>query len=418
MPWQARSIVSQREEFVVLCGAPGAKVSRLCERFRISRQTGHLWIKRFAADGRAGLVDQSRRPVTSPGKSGEEVERLIVSLRRRHPAWGGRKLKARLEQVGHANIPAASTVTAILRRHGLITPEASEAAAPWTRFEHEHPNDLWQMDFKGPIATRRGVCHALTVLDDHSRFSVGLRACPDQRMPTVRGHLTRMFEVYGLPWRILADNGPPWGFDGAGTWTHLGVWLLKLGVVMIHGRPYHPQTQGKEERFHRTLNAELLRRADLRGIAHAQALMDPWRDVYNLERPHEAVGMKPPVARYRPSSRAMPTRPAGYEPSPDQTPQVVKEGGRVRFAGRSWYLGLAWNHETVGLRWSERDGVAEVYFGPYRIAELDVRTPDPGERVRLVPVGRYAPSLHEPHAKGYPHDSQGCPRTPSTMSPA
>ena len=397
MAWQARSIVSQRAEFVKLAIEGGASVSGLCERFGISRQTGHKWLNRYRAEGAAGLEDRSRRPETSPEKTPAAMESLIVALRSQHPVWGGRKLKARLEQLGHKGVPSASTITAILGRRGLIMPEASEAAKPWRRFEHEHPNDLWQMDFKGPIATHRGACQALTVLDDHSRFSLGVRACADQRTSTVRRELTRMFEVYGLPWRMLADNGPPWSGATGEQWTELKVWLLTLGIPMIHGRPYHPQTQGKEERFHRTLSAELLRRADLRDRAHAQRLIDPWRDVYNLERPHEAVGMKPPVSRYRPSERSMPSRPPAHEPSPDQTARVVREGGHVRYGGERWYLGRAWDKRTVGLQEAEEDGLIDVWFGPYRIAQLNPRWKEAADRVRSVPVGRCAPSLHRPH---------------------
>jgi len=139
MPWQERSIMAQREEFVVLAGVEGANVARLCERFGISRETGYLWLRRHRAGGRAALADRSRRPLTSPGRSSAEMERLVLGVRERHPVWGGRKIKARLEQLGHRDVPAASTVTAVLRRHGLITPAASEAARPWTRFEHEQP---------------------------------------------------------------------------------------------------------------------------------------------------------------------------------------------------------------------------------------------------------------------------------------
>lgn len=182
--------------------------------------------------------------------------------------------------------------------------------------------------------------------------------------------------------------------SGGNGWTELEVWLLKLGVVVIHGRPFHPQTQGKDERFHRTLKAELLRPADLRHVAHAQSLMDPWRDVYNPERPHEAVGLKPPASRYRPSERAMPEHPADYEPSPGHFPVTVREGGRVRYAGRRWHIGEPWDRHTVGLVPDRPDGLTDVYYGPYLIARLDPRL----ARVRdgLVPVGRCAPSLHVP----------------------
>lgn len=396
MPWQARSVVSQREEFVALAKSAGANVTLLCRRFGISRETGHLWIRRHAAGGTAALEDQLRRPKTSPGKTVDAMERLIVELRGRHPAWGGRKLKARLEQLGHKDVPAASTVTAILRRHGLITPEASESAKPWTRFEHAQPNDLWQMDFKGPIGTHNGVCHALTVLDDHSRFSAGLRACHNQRTSTVRDHLESIFTRYGLPWRMLADNGPPWSGETGTGWTELKVWLLKLGVVMVHGRPYHPQTQGKDERFHRTLKAELLSREDFKHVRHAQALMDPWRDVYNLERPHEAIGMVPPAMRYHPSTRPMPSCLASYEPAPDQQAVRVREGGYLRYQKSRWYIGVSWDHELMGLSASTEPGVTDVFFGPYLIAQLDAGSAL-ARRVRVVPVARCARDLHNPH---------------------
>jgi transposase InsO family protein len=397
MPWTELSIVSQRQEFVVLASAPGANIRDLCRRFGISPKTGYKWIDR--ADQEGGLNDRSRRPRRSPDRTAEAIEKLVLELRDQHPVWGGRKLRARLLELGHKNIPAASTITEILRRHGRITPEASEAAKRWIRFEHEQPNDLWQMDFKGPVQMRRGLSHPLTIIDDHSRYCVGLYSCGDQQRPTVERCLTQTFRRYGLPWRILADNGPPWGRDssqGAMPWTLLKVWLLKLGVVTIHGRPYHPQTQGKDERFHRTLKAELLARADLHDHADAQKAMDGWRRVYDLERPHESAALKPPVSRYRPSERAFPEKLPVIEPSPGHTPRVIKEGGYLRWAGQRWYIGSAWNQETMGLKESTTDGHCEVYFGPYLIAELNLRAKD-GDRVRLVPLGRCAPSLHDPH---------------------
>ena len=386
--------MSEREEFVTLASSGGC-VSRLCGRFGISRATGYVWLRRWRESGLCGLSDRPRRPLRSPGRTPASMERLIVELRGQHPMWGGRKLKARLEQLGYSGVPSASTVTAVLRRHGLISDEASESAKGWTRFERAEPNELWQMDFKGPIATHGGSCHALTVLDDHSRFSLGVRACVNQRSLTVRHQLESIFGRYGLPWRMLADNGPPWGGEGL-EWTELTVWLLKLGVLVMHGRPYHPQTQGKDERFHRTLKAELLRRCDFKHVRHAQSMMDCWRDVYNLERPHEAIGLVPPATRYRPSPRAMPSRLPRYEPGPGQTGRVVKEGGHIRHGGRRWYLGQAWDREVVGLQPSAQACVTDVYFGPYLIAKLDAH-PEAERAVRLVPVGRRAPDLHQTH---------------------
>lgn len=397
MPWKARSIMSQREEFVSMAANKAESVASLCRRFGISRDTGHKWLRRHRAEGPAGLGDRSRRPKTSPNRCTGDVERAVLVMRAQQPAWGGRKIRARLAALGHVVPPSASTITAILHRHGLITPEASMAATPWTRFEHAAPNDLWQMDFKGPARLRRGVCHPLTILDDHSRYAVGLWSCADERLETVREKLTTVFRRYGMPSRMLTDNGPPWGCaDERGAWTRLEVWLLKLGVIMSHGRPRHPQTQGKDERFHRTLGAELLRRADLRDHTHAQQEFDRWRGVYNLERPHEALDLKPPVTRYRPSERVFPETLPPCEPCPGDATLRVAESGRLRVRGKRWYLGDAWDKEVVGLRATARDDTMEVRFGPYLIGTFDPRLP--GGRVRLVPLGRSAPSLHEPDA--------------------
>src|SRR5262249_18423537 len=239
------------------------RMSELCQRFGISRKTGYKWIRRFQEGGTKNLEDRSRRPRSSPRRSSQELEVKVVRLRRKHRAWGGRKIRRRLEDLGEKKVCSASTITAILRRHDLIEPIASVQRGKMERFEYPVPNDLWQMDFKGHFALRLGGrCHPLTVLDDHSRYALVLKSCGDERTATVRGHLTQAFERYGLPRRILCDNGAPWGTSGQGGWDHwtpLSLWLMRLGVGMIHGRPYHPQTQGKEERFHATLNAELLR---------------------------------------------------------------------------------------------------------------------------------------------------------------
>jgi len=200
MPWKECSKVDERGEFVRLAKVEGAKVSRLCERFGISRKTGHKWLRRF--DSHEELADRSRRPQDSPRRTARKMEQAVLGIRDRHPAWGGRKIARRLRDQGFGQVPAPSTVTSILHRHGLITPEASYAAQPWQRFEHEAPNALWQIDFKGDFATASARCHPLTVLDDHSRYSLALQACPSVSTHSVQPHLQHVFERYGLPVRI------------------------------------------------------------------------------------------------------------------------------------------------------------------------------------------------------------------------
>lgn len=255
MPWTTATAVSLRREFVRLASHPDANLSRLCRRFGICRATGYKWLARYREGGDDALADRSRRPKTCPTRTPPEIEAAVLEVRDAHPAWGGRKIRRVLQRTLGARAPAAATVTSVLRRHGRLP----ERPTPrnHVRFEAEAPGDLWQMDFKGDFALGDGSrCYPLTVTDDHSRFALCLQACADQRRETVEGHLAVAFARYGLPRRILCDNGPPWGTvwetDGAGRWrwrcTRLGARLIRRGITLTHGRPYHPQTQGKAAR--------------------------------------------------------------------------------------------------------------------------------------------------------------------------
>lgn len=295
MPFQECSRMSQREEFCRLALSPEVNLSELCRRFGVGRRTGYKWLERYRERGPEGLMDRSRRPHASPGQTAEAMEAQVLAVREAHPAWGGRKIRRVLEREGLMP-PAASTITTILRRHGRLDGPRAGERRDWVRFEQAAPNDLWQMDFKGHFALETGRCHALTVLDDHSRYALGLEACGDETTETVQGRLTQLFRRYGLPWRMLTDNGPPWGTGGPAQYTVLTVWLLDLGVTVSHGRPYHPQTQGKDERFHRTLAAEVLDGCRFRDLAQVQAAFDAWREVYNVHRPHQAIKLETPAS--------------------------------------------------------------------------------------------------------------------------
>lgn len=374
MPWKVQSPMSIRLEFIAFAAQPDANVAELCRRFGISRKTAYKWLARWRTGGDAALADRSRRPKASPARTGDAVERLVVDLRRQHPAWGARKLHRRLADLGHADLPARSTVHGILARHGLIDPEASAAHTPCRRFERQRPNELWQMDFKGHFATDAGRCHPLTVLDDHSRFNLVLRACDDERLQTVQSALTDAMRLYGMPEAILSDNGTPWGDCGRdGNWTTLGVWLVRRGVRVLHGRPFHPQTQGKEERFHRTLKAEAIGSRCFRNAADCQRVFDPWREVYNFQRPHEALQMATPATRYRPSPRRFVESPGPIEYGPNDAVRKVCAGGRVSYGGMEHRVGKAFVGEPVAVRPTTVDGVMEVYYCHQRVAEIDLR---------------------------------------------
>jgi transposase InsO family protein len=204
--------MSLRKEFVTLAFAEGADIRQLRRRFSISPTTGYKWLKRYQGEGEIGLTDRSRRPHSTPARTPKAVEEVALAVRDAHPTWGGRKLRAVLAARGLVT-PAASTVTAILKRHGRIDPAESVKHHRWQRFEHQSPNQLWQMDFKGHFPVGEGRCHPLTVLDDHSRFALAIEDCPDEQTSTVQSRLITIFRRYGLPERMLMDNGSPWGDD-------------------------------------------------------------------------------------------------------------------------------------------------------------------------------------------------------------
>jgi transposase InsO family protein len=372
LPWTEVSIMDQRAEFVALAQTKRTTIRGLSRRFGIAPTTAYKWLHRAEREGATGLANRSRRPHASPRQTAPAIEQAVLDLRAEHTTWGGRKLAARLRDRGLASVPSPSTVTAILRRHGqLAVPERAQHA--WQRFEQAEPNQLWQLDFKGHVALGQGGgrLHPLTALDDHSRYCVVLGACGNERSDTVRDHLIAAFRRYGLPDRILTDNGSPWGFSGDQRWTRLGVWLLQVGVAVSHGRPYHPQTQGKEERFHRTLKAELLQGPPHATIGRAQQAFDGWRTVYNLERPHEACGLRPPVSRYRPSERSYPEVLPVVEYGPEFLVGRVRQHGALALNGRDYQLSEAFGNQPVGLLPTALEGVWTVYFSRFAVGSID-----------------------------------------------
>jgi transposase InsO family protein len=375
MPWQTCNAMDRKRDFVELAAREGVNFRQLCRNFGISPPTGYKWLKRFRGAGLQGLAELPRRPRHSPSKASDEVERLILEARRLHPAWGARKLKRWLENRGHIGLPQPSTITEVLRRHHQLAPPARPDGHAWQRFQREHPNELWQMDFKGwiPLANG-GRCHPLTVLDDCSRFNLVLDACRAEHMREVRPRLERAFARYGLPQVLLCDHGPPWG-DAFDYFTTFEAWLMRVGVEVRHGRIRHPQTQGKEERFHRTLKAEVLSRTTAwRDLDHCQSNFESWREVYNHERPHEALAYEVPASRYRSSERVLPVqlREAADWYEPGELVKRVKSKGEITFRNVFWSIGHAFRGEDIVLRPSG-EGRWEVFYCWKRLGMMDFK---------------------------------------------
>lgn len=375
MPWNTVSAMSLRREFVMLALTEGCNRRELCRRFGISPKTGYKWLHRYQSDGPDGLQARSRRPHHSPHCTHEVTEERIIALRGKHPDWGGRKLRRRLLDQGHHDVPAPSTITDILRRHGLLDPARAGQARDTQRFEHPYPNGLWQMDFKGHFALDHGRCHPLTVLDDHSRFNLALRACGNEQGTTVQAELTGTFRRYGLPERMLVDNGSPWGNDTRSRITPLTVWLMRLGIGVTHARPYHPQTLGKDERFHRTLKREVLSHTVFHHLDQCQRRFDHWREIYNLQRPHEALELDVPVQHYQPSHQSFPESLPPIEYGPGETVRKVQAKGELFYHGHVYRIPKALRGFPVALRPTDQDGIVSICFCHTQIAEIDLRNP-------------------------------------------
>jgi transposase InsO family protein len=373
MPWKEVSIMEAREEFVSLAIKEGANVRELCRRYSISQTTAYKWLGRYAQSGRSGLADRSRRPLNSPERIAPSVESRVVALRQQHPKWGARKLRRRLQDLGEKNLPSVSTVHTILRRHGLIDATEGAKHSPFVRFEHDAPNAFWQMDFKGHFALTQGRCHPLTVLDDHSRYNLCLQACANEQGLTVQAQLCAVFGRYGLPLRIGVDNGSPWGDTVGSPYTPLTVWLIRLGVRVSHSRPYHPQTLGKDERFHRSLKLEVLQGEPFENLPQAQTRFDAWRHCYNHERPHEALGMHTPASRYLCSPRSFPQTLPAIEYADPRNVRQVQHGGDIHYRGHTFSVSKAFHRQSVAVRPNaSEDGLIEIFFCHQKIASFNL----------------------------------------------
>lgn len=372
MGWIGETAMVKKERFVSQALLNTTTFSALCQEFGISRDCGYKWLKRYKEAGVNGLIEKSRKPHRSPNKTAEDLEKKLLKVRERFPTWGGRKIHAFLQQRDETVLPNPSTITRILKRENLISPEESQKHKPFIRFEHENPNDLWQMDFKGYFSIGSKNCYPLTIIDDHSRYSLSLKACANERSMTVKEALIEVFREYGMPDRMTMDNGNPWGSSHATNGiTRLDVWLILQGIYVTHSRPFHPQTQGKDERFHRTLKEDLLMRRQFDSFEETQKVFDEWRYCYNYERPHEACKMYPPAKRYQVSKKVYSEMRLLPEYDSGATLQKVTNKGMLNLRGHSYYVGDCLDGLHLQLVESTKEGILGVYLNHQKIKEID-----------------------------------------------
>lgn len=372
MPWKEETKMSLKQEFINRALLKEEPFSRLCAEYHISRKTGYRLLNRYKKEGSSGLLPHSKKPLSSPFKTSPAVEGLLITTRLEQPTWGARKIIRYLNNKGITNLPSASTITEIFKRNNLISIEESLKRKKLIRFERENPNDLWQIDFKGKfqLLTKQS-CYPLTILDDHSRFSLNIKACKNEQFLPVKNHLTYTFKKYGLPKQINFDNGNPWGNSKLLSYTALTIWLMQLGIRISHSRPRHPQTNGKLERFHRTLKNDLIIKYPMRSFPHAQKLFDKWRYHYNHERPHEAIDMAVPFEKYQPSTSSMPDDLPPIEYEIDSILRKVRGNGYISYNSKEYLVGEAFKGHLVRLQLSEISREIEIYFSQFKIYTYD-----------------------------------------------
>ena len=371
MPWEEKKLMSIKEEFIFEVLNKNQPITDLCKKFNISRKTGYKWINRYKENGVFGLQDLSQRPLVSPNRISDEKVELIANIRNEFPAWGGKKLRQYLINQGETDLPCVKTFNRVLKRLDLIDPQESEKRTPFIRFERQSPNELWQMDFKGHFKIEDGRCHPLTILDDHSRYSICLKACLSEDEISVRKALEEAFQIYGIPDAMTMDNGSPWKGSPPFRLSRLTVWLMRLDIKVGHSTPYHPQTQGKDERFHRSFKEEVLKYYQFKSLEDCQKRFDEWRELYNNVRPHEGINMKCPIDRYKSSLRAFPKILKAIEY--DEKDEIRKVGpcGTISFKGKAYFLGEHLVKENVALREID-DGIFDVYFSKTKIQRINI----------------------------------------------
>ena len=357
MPWRASSPVDLRREFMNRV-IRGERVTDLCREYGISRKTGDKFKQRFKRLGLAGLEDQSRAPKVIPHRTPPELEALILGERQRHPSWGPKKLKELLERRLEHRVPAASTIGDILARHGLVVPQPHRPryrAQPTTLRPALAPNEIWCIDYKGQFRLGdRSLCYPLTLTDQFSRYLLGCEGMGAIGEEAAREACTEVFQTHGLPLAIRSDNGPPFASTGLAGLTKLSVYWLRLGLRLERIRPGHPEENGQHERMHRTLKFETAR-PPRTNLLQQQERFDDFRDEFNHERPHEALGMKRPAEVYEPSPRPYPaTLPEPAYPEHDDVLRV-SSNGFAHLCRKKFYLSAALASQLVGVR-EERDG--------------------------------------------------------------
>ena len=376
MPWKEIGVVESRMEAVIR-HAEGERVATLSREYGVSRQTLYKWLRRFGKEGACGLFDRSRRPNRNPNRISRRVERRIVELREEY-GWGGRNLRDLLAIEGIK--VSAATVDRVIARNGLIRENDKQRPAT-RRFQREKPNQLWQMDFKGEYKLPGGTCWPLSIIDDHSRYSIELFGLRSTNFNQVSKRLISCFKEYGLPDAMLMDHGPPWyATSHPSGLSRITVMLQKQGIRPILSGVSHPQTQGKVERFHRTLSRHL----KWKGVPQEfDAMCDAlarFRQIYNEVKPHSALNRRTPSQCYHSSSRLYDPSPPAWDYPSGAVVKKLTPRGTLHWQGDLYFVSQALPDEHVWCRQIENRLL--IVYRELMVREIDLKS---GRTTAVVP---------------------------------
>jgi len=389
MPWKETCCMEERFRFVQEFGGEvEPSLASVCRRYGVSRKTGYKWLRRYAAGGLAALESLPPIPQKPAGRLALELEDLIAALRCEHASWGPKKLRQLLVSRWPGRLPAESTVGLVLKRRGLIRPRrrrVSVRRGAGGPLSCEAPNELWCTDFKGHFQLGDGCrCHPFTLTDGYSRYLLRCRGLPDEKGDGVRRELEQAFGEFGMPDRLRSDNGAPFGAQAPGGLSRNAIWLIQLGITPEFITPGHPEENGRQERFHRTLK-DATAKPPRDTMMEQQRAFDHFGREYNDDRPHEALGQVPPKQRYEPSGRIY----TGRLREPEYQDAEVRRTnvkGVVSFKGKAFSVGRLLANQPVALR-EIGNGVHEVRYGSHCLGYLLERDKQPRLRPeRPVPA--------------------------------
>jgi transposase InsO family protein len=376
MPWKETRVIDQKIKMISDWLSGEYSIIDLSRIYKVSRKTIYKWIKRYKADEYSGLQERSRKPLRMPGATSSGIVAQILMAKTRHRHWGSRKVLAWLRShYPDQKWPAASTTSEILKRHGLVTSRRKRRHTPPYRepfLNCNQPNEVWCADFKGQFRLGEGkLCYPLTLSDSYSRYLLGCWGLLHPTYIQTRLHLEIAFQEYGLPAAIRTDNGIPFASVALGGLSSLSVWLIKLGIRPERIEKGHPEQNGRHERMHRTLKSEAIS-PPRKTFDEQQRAFDRFREGYNHDRPHEALGQKTPGSIYLKSLRPYPEIIPEVEYGQAFTIRRVKHNGDIKWKGQEWYVSGALAGESVGLRQIDNEAW-QVYFSFHPLGILNER---------------------------------------------